>query len=184
MSIRDLITDLIPHAPRHGLYVGTFIPADKLAAAIQDYAPGTSPNSVVALYDATLLGNARDGALFLEDRIIYENNDLQGAHTVLYRDIVGVRVKSRILGGRNLLLDVNRGRATIEETIDFSARPKAARYVQRFLSEMVTRDLNAPAEPLSRMDQIRRRLQELEKDGLLTSQEIDEMLALLQRERL
>ena len=68
--MNDLVRDLIPHAPQMGLYVGPDIPADKRRNALQDYADEMTPDEVLALYDATLMGNAKDGALFASDRFL------------------------------------------------------------------------------------------------------------------
>lgn len=179
--MRDLITDLIPHAPQHGLYVGELIPSDKLQAAIRDYAADVSPADVIALYDATLLGNARDGALFLPDRLVFENNDLQGAQTVLYRDIVGVEERKRLLGGRSVMMDVNRGRATFRLGIDFSGKPDAAAFVARFLHEAMVREPRRSAGDDGRIAQVRMRLRELVTEGLLNEAEMQEMLRCLSR---
>lgn len=183
MPTRDLITDLIPHAPRHGLYVGDLIPPDKLQAAITDYAASVSPASVLALYDATLLGNARDGALFLNDRLIFENNDLHGANTVFYRDIVGVKKRRRLLGGSRVVLDVNRGRATFQLDIDFSGKPKAASYVVRFINEAMLLE-PGPSEAGDRLDTIRARLGDLHEEGVLSSGEVEAIMQMLTRGRL
>ena len=133
--MKALVRDYIPQAPQHGLYLAPHIPEDKLRAAIGDYAAGTEPAAVLALYDATRLGSAKDGALFLADRLVYQNNDLTPAQTVRYEDIVRVTTKRLFLGGRKVELDVNQGRATTTHALDFSGRPDAAEYVARFLNE-------------------------------------------------
>lgn len=138
--MRDLIRDLIPHAPEHGLYVEPDLPADRLRNAIRDYAPDVSEREVVALYDATLLKSAKDGALFTADRVVFQNNDLEAPQSILYGDIVAVRSDKRLIGGRRVLIDVNRGRSTVEVSIDFSGRPGAAGPVARFLSEAMLRE--------------------------------------------
>jgi hypothetical protein len=133
--MRDLIRELIPHAPEHGLYVAPDVPPDRLRNAVRDYAPDLDEGDVVALYDATILRSAKDGALFTADRFVFQNHDLEAPQTVRYADIVAVRSDRKLLGGRKVILEVNRGRATIELVIDFSGRPGAAGPVARFLSE-------------------------------------------------
>jgi hypothetical protein len=133
--MRDLIRELIPHAPEHGLYVAPDLPADRLRNAVRDYAPDIDEGDVVALYDATILRSAKDGALFTADRFVFQNHDLEAPQTVRYADIVAVRADRKLLGGRRVIVEVNRGRATIELVIDFSGRPGAAGPVGRFLSE-------------------------------------------------
>ncbi len=127
--------DLLPTSPDDGLYTGTDIPPAKLAAALRDYARDVTPGDVRALYDATRMGSAKDGALFLADRLVFQNNSLQQPRTVRYDDLVGVRQTRSFLGGRAVEMDLNRARATVTETLDFSAHPGAAEYVERFLHE-------------------------------------------------
>ena len=142
-----LIREYLPTAPDHGLYVAPDIPAPKLRAALADYAGDVDPADVLALYDATRLGSAKDGALFLEDRLVFQNNDLQPARTVRYEDIVGVRSKRKILGGREVQIDLNRARATVTETLDFSGQPGAAEYVERLLQQVLAQGARvAPTE--------------------------------------
>jgi hypothetical protein len=133
--MRDLVLELLPHAPQLGLFTAPEIPRDRLRNAIADYALDVRPDEVLALYDATFLGNAKDGAVFTADRVVFQNNNLEPAHTIKYADIVAVDSKRKLLGGRRVSLDVNRGRATISLSIDFSGKPDAAQYVERFLHE-------------------------------------------------
>ena len=130
-----LLREYLPTAPNLGLYVTPEIPRPKLSAALADYAPGVRAEEVLALYDATRLGSGKDGALFLADRFVFQNNNLQTPQTVRYDDIVRVEAKRLLLGGRKVELDINRGRATVTETIDFSGQPGAAEFVERFLRE-------------------------------------------------
>lgn len=128
-------TDLIPHAPHVGLYVAPHIPENKLENALGDYAKTLSRAEVLALFDATLMGSAKDGAVFARDRMIFQNNDLQPIHEVRYEDIVQVDARRKLIGGRKVLLTVNRGRATFEIEMDFSGKPQASDFVLRFLRE-------------------------------------------------
>ncbi|MEZ4700809.1 MAG: hypothetical protein R2834_10805 [Rhodothermales bacterium] len=137
--MESLIRDLIPHDPTVGLYVAPDIPSKKVQNALADYAKKLHHSEVIALYDATLLGSGKDGAVFTADRVVFQNNNLEPAHEVLYTDLVAVRPKRKLMGGQKLELDVNRGRATIELAIDFSGKPEAATYVTRFLEEALNR---------------------------------------------
>ncbi|MCB0719567.1 MAG: hypothetical protein KDD65_14055 [Bacteroidetes bacterium] len=140
--MEDLIREFIPNAAGLGLYVQPQIPSDKLRNAISDFAHGMNPDEVVALYDATLMGSAKDGALFGADRFIFQNTDLDSPQIIRYEDIVRVSTKRRFLSGRKVLLDVNQGRATVTLKIDFSGKPKAAQYVTRFLHEAMMRSIS------------------------------------------
>jgi hypothetical protein len=133
--VRRLIRDLIPHAPELGLHVDPYLNSDLVRNAVRDYAPDVDPDEVVALYDATMLRNAKDGAVFTEDRFVFQNHDLHTPETVRYEDVVRVNTDRKLLGGRKVVIDVNRGRATTELTMDFSGKPGAAAPIARFLSE-------------------------------------------------
>lgn len=133
--MKDLIERYIPHAPGLGLYLQPNIPDDKLRNALGDYAHTVRAAEVVALYDATILGSAKDGAVFTADKIVFQNTDLHPAQEMRYDDIVGVSSKKRLLGGMKVLVDHNAGQATVTHTIDFSGKGEAAVYVTRFLHE-------------------------------------------------
>lgn len=133
--MKRLVEELIPHAPQMGLFVAPQIPKDRLNAALGDYARTVGAEDVLALYDATLLGNGKDGAVLTTDRLVFQNNRLEPVHDVHYRDLVRVEEKRKLLGGRKVHLGVNRGRATFDLAIDFSGRPEAAPYLARFLHE-------------------------------------------------
>jgi len=142
--MKDILSEYLPTAPDLGLYVVPDIPAAKLRAALADYAPDVDAADVVALYDATRLGSAKDGAVFLADRLIFQNNDLQPARTIRYHDIVGIRTKRKFLGGREVEIDLNRGRATVTESLDFAARGDAAEHVERALSQLLAVGVRTP----------------------------------------
>lgn len=137
--MRRLIMDLIPHAPQVGLYVHPNIPPDKLRNALKDFAHDVVESEVVALYDATLMGSAKDGAVFTSDELVFQNNDLEAAQIVRYADLVDVKSRRKLIGGRRVVVVVNRGRATFELEMDFSGKPDAAEYVTRFLKEAMLR---------------------------------------------
>lgn len=179
--MESLLRDLLPTAPDHGLYVSPDIPASKLQAAIGDYAPTVDPGAVLALYDATRLGSAKDGALFLADHFVFQNNDLQAPRIVRYEDIVGVRAKKKLLGGREVEVDLNRGRATVTETIDFSAHAGGAEFVERFLHEAMLRSATLAAAPghaaITDVEAVRAALDGLVADGRCAPEDRDRMLA-------
>ncbi len=149
----DLLREYLPTAPDLGLYVVPDIPTPKLRAALADYADDVEPAEVLALYDATRLGSAKDGAVFLADRFVFQNNDLSPSRTVRYEDVVGVRSKRKLLGGREIQIDLNRARATVTETLDFSGQPGAAEYVERFLQQILAHGVaRPPAAPAGATD--------------------------------
>ena len=174
-----LLREYLPHAPKLGLFVAPEISKAKLSAALGDYATNVQADEVIALYDATRLGSGKDGALFLADRLVFQNNNLQTPRTIRYDDIVRVDAKRKLLGGRKVEIDVNQGRATVTESIDFSGRPGAAEYVERFLREAM---LASPAEEsrsATDAPAVQRALDRLVADGLLTDEDRLRMLAAL-----
>lgn len=195
--MESLIHEYLPQAPQHGLYRVPAIPEDKLRAALRDYAPEIEPGTVLALYDATRLGSAKDGAVFLADRLVYQNNDLTPAQTIRYEDIVRVSEKRLFLGGRKVELDVNQGRATTTHALDFSGRTEAAEYVARFLQEAMltsaraaeTASRRTPAEPPSEASQrtpagsdiaaVEQALSELRSTGALADADYNRLRAAL-----
>jgi hypothetical protein len=188
--MKDLIQELIPHAPQMGLYVAPNVPDAKRRNALSDYGTEMPPGDVIALYDATLTGNAKDGALFAADRFIFQNNDLEATQTVRYRDLIGVKVKRRLLGGRKVVLDVNRGRATFQLTMDFSGATDAANHVARFLEEAIHRSAQAdmaggaPVDPADEhrgtdMEAVRSALMDLRTKGQLTSRDFRRLMDVL-----
>lgn len=180
--MRDLIRELIPHAPQHGLFVAPDIPDRRLENALEDYARGVRPSEVVALYDATLLGSGKDGAVFLDDRFIFQNNDLESPQTVRYEDLIHIDSKRKLLGGRRIELGINRGRATIETFLDFSGRPGGAEYIARFLNEAM---LQAPTQGANAaittdLEAVRAALTDLVDRGLLSPADRTRMLRALE----
>ncbi|HMB94077.1 MAG TPA: hypothetical protein VKP65_24725 [Rhodothermales bacterium] len=142
--MKDLIHELLPHAPQMGLYVAPNIPEQLVQNALGDYAGEMKPDEVVALYDATLMGNAKDGAVFAINRFIFQNNDLQHPQVVRYEDLVRVDKKRSLLKGAKILLEVNRGRATFDLELDCSGKPKASEFIYRFLHEAMMRPMTQP----------------------------------------
>lgn len=144
--MKDLIHELIPHAPHLGLYVSPNIPEKLVHNALHDFARSMEREDVVALFDATMLGNGKDGAVFAIDRFIFQNNDLEPAHEVHYEDLVDVDKKRGFFKGAKVLMQINRGQATFELALDVSARPKALEFLYRFLHEAMLRPV-AKVEP-------------------------------------
>lgn len=183
-SVVTLIRDLIPSAPEIGLYLAPDIPPGKRDNAIRDYATSVRPDEIHALYDATLTGNAKDGAVFTDSRLVFQNNDFSPAQEIRYEDIVRVSTKRKFILGHKVYVDANRGRATVTFAIDFSGRPKAAEFVARFLHEamMITiASEESEGEVAGRTDAevVRRALNTLVSAGDLSETDRDQMLAVL-----
>lgn len=173
-----LVRDYLPHAPALGLFVAPDIPPDRLSTALGAYGHGLRPPDVLALYDATRLGSGRDGALFLADRFVFQNNRLQEPVTIAYGDVVGVRVRRLVLGGRRLDVDVNRGRATITESMDFSARGEAAGYVKTLLEQAMLAPPSRSAEETD-VAAVRAALEALHAEGRLSAPDLARLLGVL-----
>ena len=182
-----LLRDRLPHAPQMGLFVTPNIPAGKLDNALSDYATDVGRDEVLALYDATLSGTGGDGAVFARDHFVFQNNNLQSTQTVRYSDLVGVEAQSRWLGlgGKQVVLTVNRGRATFELTMDFSGSPKAASYVADFLDTAMVEDIDfAPSSEPEATDvaAVRDALQRLRAEQKLTEDDFERLMSTLQGE--
>ena len=183
IAMKKLVHTLIPHDPGLGLYVAPRIPREKVRNALRDYAEGVSEPEVLALYDATRIGNAKDGAVFTADRLVFENNDFSPVQDVRYADIVGVEGKRKLMGGRSITLQVNRGRATFDVTLDFSGRPGACPYVVAFLQEAMLRVLDeegredgAEGDASTDPAEVRAALKALCAQGVLSSSDLCAML--------
>lgn len=182
--MNTLIKDLIPNAPQIGLYVAPEIPEDKLSNALGDFAKGLEADDVLALYDATLMGSAKDGAVFTRDRLVFQNNDLEPSHEVGYHDLVQVESKRRLLGGKRLILTVNRGRATFELGIDFSGKPEAAEYVLRFLRDAMLHEHEGVSDQVrTDVGAVRSALAVLRDRGRLSETDFNAILAVLEENR-
>ena len=182
--MRALIEDLIPNAPQLGLYVAPQIPEDKLKNALDDYANIAAAEDVLALYDATLLGSAKDGAVFTRDGFVFQNNDLEPTHDVRYLDLIQADLKRKLLGGRRLLLTVNRGRATFDLEMDFSGKPEAADYVLRFLREAMLRTEGAneyQSAGETNVEAVMAELDDLRNRGLLAPADFHAMERILRK---
>jgi len=184
--MQTLIRELIPHAPQMRLYVAPNIPENKLQNALGDYAPSLTPGDVLALFDATLMGSAKDGILFTADGIRFQNNPMEAAQEVRYTDIVEVKTKRKLVGGQKVHLLVNRGRATMELQLDCSVKPEAAKYIARFLNEALllgaaremegTLTLTAAG---SNRQTVEKALRVLVEQGVLMEADLNAMLAAL-----
>lgn len=167
-----LIEKYLPESPKIGLYIAPRIPEGKLRNAIGDFGKGIDASKVRALYDATLMGSAKDGILFLDDRAVYQNNNLEPAQTLFYDDVINVDLKKRFLGGKEVRLDVNRANATVTHTLDFSGQPDAAEYVARLFHELVVHGANrSRAERTgggTDWPEVQRRLRAMLEEGILS----------------
>lgn len=185
--MKDLIHELIPHAPQMGLYVAPKIPEKKLRKAIDDYAKTLEPDEVQALFDATLIGNGGDGAAFAVDRFVFQNNDLEPAQEVRYDDVVRVERKRGFFRGAKVILEVNRGRATFDLKLDCSAHPDALEFIYRFLHEAMLRPVVPREDPDVEPEQtdryaVERALDSLVSQGRLTKADRKRLLAALDRD--
>jgi len=183
--MEDLIRERIPHAPQMGLFVRPDIPDTRLTNAVQDYAQHVRSIDVIALYDATLSGNGKDGAVFASDRFVFQNTDLEAPQTVRYRDLIEVEAKRRWmgLGGKKVELTVNRGRATFDLVMDFSGQPDAADYIAEFLDQAASADvtLGRSATPSTDLPVVEAALARLKEQGALSSDDMKNMLDAIQQ---
>ena len=174
----DLIKELIPHSPKIGLYVDPHIPPRKLRNAIDDYAPNWDPSDVVALFDVTLLGGARDGMLLATDRVVFQNTNFEEPQEIRYSDIVEVGVRRAPFKGTRIVLHVNRGRATFETELNVSAKPRVAEYLRRFFEEAMLRPEGGEsvATDWARVLSV---LQSLNDEGYLTDRDLQRIVNII-----
>jgi hypothetical protein len=86
------------------------IPMDRLMSAIGAYAPGTKPESVLALIDNTMRGNAKDGGMLTTSQMI-AHNMWQKPTSIALTGIMSVGfnegMTSRLLFNGVQFLDIN-----------------------------------------------------------------------------
>ncbi|MCY4170770.1 MAG: hypothetical protein OXE59_04795 [Bacteroidetes bacterium] len=178
--MRSLIQELLPHAPKIGLFVAPEIPSKRLKGATRDYAKEIHQEDIIALYDGTFLGNGRDGAIFLDDRFVFQNSDLEPSQTVNYRDIVFVEAYQSRIRGSHIEIEVNRGRATFSVRLDLSKHPKSMQYIEKLLHQVML----APETTESIQtdwDAVSDALDNLRSKGLLTESDFQRLLNLRSR---
>lgn len=185
--MEDLLRKYLPNASGLGLYVEPHIPPEKLQNALSDFGGGLAAADVIALYDATLLGSGKDGAMFTRDRFVFQNTNLEAPQTIMYGDLVRVTTKRRFLSGRKVYLDVNQGQATVTLVVDFSGKPEAAQYVTRFLHEAMMRSIGEsdPEDPAlgaaeTDADAVIRALDELMRNKQLTLADYERLVDALE----
>ncbi len=181
--MKSLVKELIPHAPQMGLYVAPQIPQKLMRNALDDFASGVPEAEVLALYDSTLRGSGKDGAVFTAERFVFQNYALSQVHEVRYGDIVEVTRKKLFMRGHKVEIGVNRGRAMFHVALDFSGKPEAAPYIERFLEATMLRPASAK-EALSfetsqhgtNLSVVRRVLLELVEEGQLAEADYERMM--------
>ncbi len=161
-----------------GLWLAPEIPPEKLNGALTDYGRGIDASEVVALFDGTVFGSAKDGVLFLHDRMVAQTNDLEPTRTIRYRDIVGVRDRRNVLGGRRVEVEVGRGRTTVTERLDFTAHGDAAPHVARMIEHLILQPPESPAGTTDRAA-VSAALDRLVDEGRLSVEDRLRMMALL-----
>ncbi len=175
--MRSLIEDLIPHAPDIGLYVAPEIPQKRLRGATRDYAKDIHAEDIIALYDGTFLGNGKDGAVFLSDRFIFQNSDLEPSQTIHYRDIVFVESRRSKLRGASIHMEINRGRATFPVKLDLSKHPKSLPYIEKLLRKLMVAPEPSPVQGTN-WTTVSDALQHLVAEGHLSESDFQRLISL------
>ncbi len=139
--MRDLIHRLLPHAPEVDLFVAPHIPEKRLSGATSAYAQ-TLGEGPLAIYDATILGNGRSGMSFGATAFAFQNN-IETPQRIAYRDLIKAEATGTKFFGRKLKLTINRGQATFDTNVDFSANADAADHVARFLQAAIAQSADA-----------------------------------------
>lgn len=81
------------------IYMFPNMPMDKLNNALSSYAAGVNPQSVLALIDDTITGNAKNGMVITTDAI-YAKSMLEDAKIVRLQDIATIRCDRSMLGAK------------------------------------------------------------------------------------
>lgn len=184
MTVSDLVRERLPHAPQMGLYVTPNLPAEKVQRAVSTYAGMAERDDILALYDATLMGTGGNGATFTTERLIFKNHLFQSVQTVRYQDLVGVETASRWLGlgGKEVRLTVNRGRATFDLTMDFSGAPEAAEYVAEVLHDIMIQGVDlddGTSDAETDVQAVHRALDRLRSEQKLSDGDYDRLVSVL-----
>ena len=175
--MRTLIQELLPHAPKIGLFVAPEIPAKRLRGATRDYAKNVNSEDILALYDGTFLGNGRDGIVFLADRLIFQNSDLEPSQTIRYQNIVFIESRRSRLRGSYIGMEVNRGRATFSVRLDLSRHPQSLEYMEKFLRRVMLLSDSTDSEETD-WDAVSKALNRLRSEGSLTEVDHQRLMGL------
>ncbi|MGE4339717.1 MAG: hypothetical protein AB7E55_27700 [Pigmentiphaga sp.] len=87
-------------ASEKNVFVAPRIPEKKLNAAIKAFDFSGNPDSVIAIYDNTLLGSGKDGLLFTGERVIYRPT-FSDPIEIVFTDITGARYTETPSGKNN-----------------------------------------------------------------------------------
>jgi len=175
--MRSLIQELLPHAPKIGLFVTPEIPSKRLRGATRDYAKEIHPEDIIALYDGTFLGNGRDGVIFLDDRFVFQNSDLEPSQTIRYHDIVFVESNQSKLRGSYIQIEVNRGKATFSVKLDLSKHPRSLEYIEKLFQQLMLAPETIDAQKTN-WDAVSKALDGLHSAGHLTESDHQRILKL------
>jgi hypothetical protein len=85
-NINVFLKDSLPKAFSEKLYVAPDIPEKKLNNAVGAFGFDVGVNMIVAIYDSTVFGSAKDGILFSGERVIYKAI-FEDPITMMYKDI-------------------------------------------------------------------------------------------------
>ena len=176
--MRTLIKHLLPHAPKMGLYVAPDIPQKKLRGATRDYANDAHSEEILALYDGTFLGNGRDGIVFLDERLIFQNSDLEPSQTVRYGDIVFIESSRSKLRGTYIKMEVNRSGATFSVKIDLSKHPKSLEYIEKLLQKAMVTPAPSDLRQTTDWDAVSRAFDRLRSNGQLSEEDYQRLMEL------
>lgn len=106
-SVNVYIKENVAGLAKKDIYVAPEIPEKKLNNVIKAYDCSDYKNSILAIYDNTLLGSAKEGLVFTGEKLLYNNGDLI---EFLYDEIESVEyVKDTVVN--------NKGKEEIEHYI-------------------------------------------------------------------
>ena len=147
------------------------IPGDRLMSAIEAYAKGTKPESVLALIDNTMRGNAKDGGLLTTIHLI-AHNMWQKPVSITLNGILNVGFKEGITS--NLLIN---GAPILD--INFPSKPAMRQFTQMLNEIAVTLRTGVttarPAETATKTPaEALKELKSLLEAGIITEEEFQQ----------
>lgn len=92
------------------------IPVKKVNGAINGHRFSGSPDSVIAIYDCTLLGGGEDGLLFTSTHVSFRE-PFSAPNMVAYYDIAAIEFLPRLIGGA-IKLSLKDGRYVLSENLN------------------------------------------------------------------
>ncbi len=125
-QLRDLQTVMQAHADNSSVYLGSHVPAKKVAAAIKEYAAGVDPSQVLLFVDTTLFGSGKEGFL-ITSQAVYTKPSMGQARVLPLQDFKQAYLKQEAfayvyIAEQRVIAAPSTLRACMEVLVDFLQR--------------------------------------------------------------